>query len=261
MRSMWKGNMGCGLVGVQIKLYATTEAEKYDLHQVHKADGGQIKFRRFCSTEGVEVPYEDVAKGYITASGKTIILTDEDIDNLPLATMRDIQIDTFVPASDIDPLYYAGKSYFIEPEAASKRAYKLIMDAMVAKKKVAVARVVLRNREHIGLIRPTAGAHGRYLALHMLEWPEMIRSTYELRGLVGLDKVKLPARDKELALQLVDVMSGEFDGAKYTDTYTAALTNWLENKIEITPAQGVPATSDADLQAALIASVTKEKSA
>src|SRR5579862_9154736 len=140
MRSMWKGAISFGLVMIPVRLYAATEQKDISFRQVHRTDGGRIRFRRVCSICGEEVPYEDVAKGFELPTGEMIILTDEDMAELPLPTTRSIEVVHFTPAEQLDPILY-NRSYYVEPEASGARAYVLLRDSLEQSGKVAIAQV------------------------------------------------------------------------------------------------------------------------
>src|SRR6516225_4240633 len=117
MRSMWKGAISFGLVMIPVRLYAATEQKDISFRQVHREDGGRIRFRRFCSIDGDEIPYEDIAKGYELPTGEMVILTDEDMSDLPLPTTKAIEVLQFAPAEELDPILF-NRSYYVEPETA-----------------------------------------------------------------------------------------------------------------------------------------------
>ncbi len=116
MHSMWKGSISFGLVMIPVRLYAATEQKDISFRQVHREDGGRIRFRRFCSIDGDEIPYEDIAKGYELPTGEMVILTDEDMSDLPLPTTKAIEVLQFAPAEQLDPILF-NRSYYVEPEA------------------------------------------------------------------------------------------------------------------------------------------------
>jgi DNA end-binding protein Ku len=156
MRSMWKGAISFGLVTIPVKLYTATEQKDITFRQVHREDGGRIRFRRVCSVDGEEVPYEDIAKGYELPSGEIVVLTEDDLADLPLPTLRSIEVLYFTPEADIDPIL-ASRSYFVEPENSGARAYVLLRDAMERAGKVAVVQVALRQREALAALRSRDG--------------------------------------------------------------------------------------------------------
>src|SRR2546430_2544220 len=170
MRSMWKGAISFGLVMIPVKLYAATEQKDIAFRQVHRVDGGRIRFRRVCSIDGEEVPYSDVAKGYELPDGEMVVLTEEDMADLPLPTAHSIEVLHFSPADQLDPIMWE-RSYYTEPEPKGARAYALLRDALDRSGMVAVARVALRQRETLAVLRTREGV----LVLVTLLWPDEIR--------------------------------------------------------------------------------------
>src|SRR5215469_1680477 len=152
MRAMWKGAVSFGLVTIPIQLYAATENKNVTLHQVHEADGARIQYRRFCSAEDKEVPYAEIAKGYELDDGQMVILTNDDLADLPLSTSRTIDVLEFVDIEAIDPIYF-DRSYYLEPQKAAAKAYILLRDALHKSGHVAIAKVALRQRESLAVLR------------------------------------------------------------------------------------------------------------
>src|ERR1700745_350610 len=172
MRSMWKGAVSFGLVMIPVKLYAATETKDIAFRQVHREDGGRIRFRRFCTIDEQEVPYEDIAKGYELPGGEVVVLTEEDMAELPLPTTKNIEVVQFCPIEQLDPILL-NRSYYVEPEAAGARAYCLLRDALEQSGKIAIAQVALRQRESLAILRVRDGV----LVLETLLWPDEIRPT------------------------------------------------------------------------------------
>src|SRR6195952_5461645 len=166
MRSIWKGAISFGLVTIPVKLYSATEEKNVSFHQVHREDGGRIRYKRVCSVDGEEVSYGDIAKGYELSSGETVILTDEDFSDLPLSSSRTIDVLQFVPLEDVDPIYFA-KSYYLEPERTGTKPYVLRGDALEQSDKVAVVKVALRQREQLATLRVRDGV----FVLETMLWP------------------------------------------------------------------------------------------
>ncbi|HEX2804792.1 MAG TPA: Ku protein, partial [Kineosporiaceae bacterium] len=129
MRSMWKGAISFGLVTIPVKLYSATEEKDVSFHQVHREDGGRIRYRRVCSVDGEEVSYVDIAKGYELSTGETVVLTDDDFADLPLKTSKTIDVLQFVPLEQVDPIYF-NRSYYLEPDRAGTKPYVLLRDAL-----------------------------------------------------------------------------------------------------------------------------------
>ncbi len=170
MRAIWKGAVAFGLVNVPVKVYAATGENQVTLHQVHKADGGRIRYRKVCSIDGEEVAYEDIAKGYETDDGRMVVLTDEDLDELPLATEREIAVEEFVPAEQVDPIML-GKTYYLEPEKTAAKPYALLREALQQTDRMAVVKVALRQRETMAVLR----VRGKVICLQTLLWPDEVR--------------------------------------------------------------------------------------
>ena len=224
MRSMWKGAISFGLVMIPVKLYAATEQKDIAFRQVHRVDGGRIRFRRVCSIDGEEVPYEDVAKGYELPDGEMVVLTDEDLAELPLPTTRSIEVLHFLPEEQLDPILL-NRSYFVEPESAGARAYVLLRDSLERSGKVALAQVALRQRESLATLRSRDGV----LVLETLLWPDEVR----VPDFAFLDDdIEVRSQELQMAASLIDSMTVDFDPDEYHDSYREALQELVDAKIE-----------------------------
>lgn len=224
MRSMWKGAVSFGLVMIPVKLYAATETKDIAFRQVHGEDGGRIRFRRFCEIEDVEVPYEDVAKGFELPGGEIVILTEEDMAELPLPTTRSIEVVQFTPAEQLDPILF-NRSYYVEPEAAGARAYCLLRDALEESGKIAIAQVALRQRESLAILRVREGV----LVLETLLWPDEVR-TADFPFLD--DDIEVRPQELRMASSLIESMTVDFDPDEYHDSYREALAELVSAKTE-----------------------------
>ncbi len=224
MRSMWKGAISFGLVMIPVRLYAATEQKDIAFRQVHREDGGRIRFRRVCSIDGAEVPYEDVAKGYELPDGEMIVLTDEDMADLPLATSKSIEVMHFAPADQLDPILFS-RSYYVEPENTGIRAYALLRDALDRSGKIAIAQVALRQRESLATLRTRDGV----LVLETLLWPDEVRAA----DFAFLDDdVEVRSQELQMASSLIDSMTVDFNPDEYHDRYREALQELVEAKVE-----------------------------
>ncbi len=223
MHSMWKGAISFGLVMIPVRLYAATEQKDISFRQVHRADGGRIRFRRICSLDGEEVLYEDVAKGYELPTGEMVVLTDEDMADLPLPSTKSIEVIHFAPAEQLDPILF-NRSYYVEPETAGARAYVLLRDALEQSGRVAVAQVALRQRESLATLRVREGV----LVLDTMLWPDEVRE-----ALFPFLEQHVEVRPQELAMaaSLIDSMTVDFDPAAYHDGYREALVELVEAKV------------------------------
>jgi DNA end-binding protein Ku len=224
MRSMWKGAISFGLVMIPVKLYAATEQKDIAFRQVHREDGGRIRFRRVCSVDGSEVPYEEVAKGFELPGGEMVVLTDEDMADLPLATSKSIEVMHFTPADQLDPILF-NRSYYVEPETAGVRAYALLRDALERSGRIAIAQVALRQRESLATLRSKDGV----LVLETLLWPDEVRGAdFSFLG----DDVEVRSQELRMATSLIDSMTVDFDPDEYHDRYREALEELVEAKTE-----------------------------
>jgi DNA end-binding protein Ku len=224
MHSMWKGAVSFGLVMIPVKLYAATEQKDIAFRQVHRDDGGRIRFRRFCSIEDVEVPYEDVAKGYELPGGDIVILTEDDMAELPLPTTRSIEVVQFTPAEQLDPILL-NRSYYVEPEAAGVRAYCLLRDALEDSGKIAIAQVALRQRESLAILR----VRDDVLVLETLLWPDEVRAP----AFAFLDEdIEVRPQELRMAGSLIESMTVDFEPADYHDSYREALQELVNAKVE-----------------------------
>ena len=224
MRSMWKGAISFGLVMIPVKLYAATEQKDIAFRQVHREDGGRIRFRRVCSLDGAEVPYEDVAKGFELPGGEMVVLTDEDMADLPLASNKSIEVMHFTPADQLDPILF-NRSYYVEPEAAGVRAYALLRDALERSGRIAIAQVALRQRESLATLRTRDGV----LVLETLLWPDEVRGADF--GFLDED-VEVRTQELRMATSLIDSMTVDFDPGEYHDRYREALQELVTAKTE-----------------------------
>jgi DNA end-binding protein Ku len=256
VRSIWKGAISFGLVTIPVKLYSATEAKDVSFHQVRRSDGSRIKYKRVAATDGEEVAYGDIAKGYELSSGETVVLTDDDFKDLPLTTSRAIDVLQFVPLQDVDPIYFE-KSYYLEPDKAGTKPYVLLRDALEQSGRVAVVKIALRSRESLATLRVRDGV----FVLETMLWPDEVR-------VPDFDFLEedVEVRPQELAMagSLIETLSGEFDPTQYKDSYREALQAVIEAKVEgrevVQPAQDQPTSGTVvDLMAALRASVAAAK--
>src|SRR5215469_3324231 len=224
MRSMWKGAVSFGLVMIPVKLYTATETKDIAFRQVHREDGGRIRFRRFCTVDDQEVPYEEVAKGYELADGEIVILTEEDMAELPLPTTKSIEVVQFCPAEQLDPILF-NRSYFLEPEAAGARAFSLLREALEQSGKIAIAQVALRQRESLAILRARDGV----LVLETLLWPDEVRVPDF--GFLS-DNIEVRPQELRMAESLIESMTLDFDPDEYHDSYREALQELVAAKVE-----------------------------
>ena len=215
MRSIWKGAISFGLVTIPVKLYSATEQGDVAFHQVHREDGGRVRFKRVCTKCGKEIAYSDIAKGYELADGEIVVLTDEDFANLPLSSSRRIDVLLFAPMEQVDPIYFS-KTYYLEPDAQGTKPYVLLRDALENSGNVAVVKVALRQRESLATLRVREGV----FVLETMLWPNEVREA----DFSFLDEdVEVRPQELQMASSLIETMTGEFDPTEYKDAYKEAL--------------------------------------
>jgi DNA end-binding protein Ku len=253
-RALWTGAISFGLVNVPVKLVTAVRKKNVRFNQLHSKDGARIQQRRVCSTEGIEVPYEEVAKGYEVSPGRYVMLEADELDSLDPEATRTIDIETFVSLDDIDPLFY-DSSYYLEPGPHGEKAYRLLVEAMSTSSKVAIATFVLRNKEYLAALRPVGNA----LVLSTMNFADEIVPQSELDDLPG-SAVAANERELGMAQQLIDTLSGDFEPERYHDSYRERLLELIERKAQgqevvAAPVQQEEAAPVIDIMAALEASV------
>ena len=259
MRAIWKGAVSFGLVNVPVRLFAATQAHDIRFHQVHREDGGRIKMRRTCTVCNEEVPWDALAKGYESADGRQVVLTDEDLASLPIQTGREIEVVEFVPADQIDPLLY-DSSYYLEPEGRAAKPYQLLREALAATDRVAVVRVSLRQRETLALLR----VRDKAIVMQTLLWPDEVR---EAEFGVLAEDVEVKPAELAMATSLVESLAADFAPDGYEDSYAKAVSELVDAKLEgaaPAPVASVdqPANAEVvDLLTALQRSVERAKAA
>lgn len=252
MRSIWRGAVSFGLVSIGVKLYTATEDHDIRFNQVHAVDGGRIKYRRVCSIDGAEVEYAEIAKGYELPDGQLVVLTDEDFEELPLASRREIEVLQFVDQDEIDPIQYE-KTYYLEPDPSATRPYVLLRDALENAGRVAITKIAIRSRESLAALRVKDGV----MVLHTMRWPDEIRRP----DFAFLDEdVAVRPQELQMAEALIGSMTGAFDPTEFTDDYREAMAELLEAKQSGGEVQPLPETADSgaavvDLMSALRRSV------
>ena len=256
MRAIWKGAVSFGLVSVPVKLYAATESHDVSFRQVHAKDGGRIKYQRVCSLDGEEVAYADIAKGYETEDGEMVILTDDDMAELPSTSSREIAVEKFVPRDQIDPLLLE-KSYYLEPEGAGAKPYALLRQALLDADRMAVVTVALRQRTSIAVLR----VKDDVIVLQTMMWPDEIRTPD-----FSVEAGDVKPAEVKMAHMLVETLAGDFDATEFEDDYAGAVEALVKSKIEggeIKRTETSTKTSGevVDLLAALQKSVAAAKSA
>lgn len=255
MRSIWKGDLSFGLVNVPVKVYSATESHDRKSYQVDSSDGTRIRYRRVREGTDTEVDYGDIANAYESESGETVILTKEDLASLPVQKSPEISILEFVPAEQVDPIYF-DKPYYLEPSSKSPKAYVLLAKALEETDRLAIASFTLRNRTRVAALRVVDGV----MTLQTLLWPDEVRKPDF--GFLD-DDTEIRDQELQMAASLIESMASDYDPSEFEDTYQNELTKLIEAKSE--GGEAFPESDDedkdtedsdvADLLAALRASV------
>jgi len=257
VRAIWKGAVSFGLVNVPVRLYSATENHDVQFRQVHREDGGRIKYQRICSIDGEQVSYDDIAKGYETEDGQMVVLTDDDLADLPTRSSREIAVEKFVPTEQIDPMLL-DKSYYLEPDKTAAKPYALLRDALKAADRMAIVTVSIRARMTIAVLR----VRDDVIVMQTMLWPDEIRSP----DFASLGEVT-EAKPSELAManMLVESLAGDYQADDYEDDFKEAVDALVTAKLEGGEVKELPAAKETggevvDLLAALQRSVERAKS-
>ena len=237
MRAIWKGAVSFGLVNVPVRLFAATQENDIRFHQVHREDGGRIRYKRTCSICGEEVSYDEIAKGYETSDGQLVILTDEDLDTLPVASNHEIDVVEFVPAAQVDPILFA-RSYYLEPDARAAKPYALLREALIETDRMAIVKVALRQKETLAVLR----VRDKAILLQTMLWPDEVRQP---DFAILDDDVELRPQELKMAASLVESMASDFEPEEFTDSYRGAVAELIDAKLERGESAQLPGTEEA----------------
>jgi DNA end-binding protein Ku len=224
MRSFWSGAISFGLIYIPVKLYNASETNELSFNMLRRQDKSRIRYVRVSSETGEEVPNEDIVKGYEYSKGEFVVLEEEDFQKANVRKTQTIEIVTFVDASQVDYKLYE-KPYYLEPIKGAAKAYALLRDALARSGRVGVGRFVLRNREALGTIKP----EGEVIVLNQMRYVSELREPSELTlPPVG----ETPEKELDMAVNLIDTLSGEWHPDQYHDTYVEDLQRIIQAKIE-----------------------------
>ncbi|MDE3112409.1 MAG: Ku protein [Chloroflexota bacterium] len=257
-RSIWRGVLSFGMVAIPIRMYLATEStSKVSFHLLCPEHHTRIKNKRWCPEGDHEVAWGDVVRGYEYEKGSYVVMDDEDLEKLPLRSSKAIDISGFIEDSELPgPIYYQA-AYYLEPEKAAAKPYKLLQRTLEKTKRVAIAKFALRDRERLVSVRPLDGV----LLMNTLHWPDEIRSTEDLDL---PEDVSVSAKEVQMAETLVAAMATKFEPDEYKDEYKEAVEDIVKAKVEgkegLVEAPEVEAeTTVVDLMSALKASVERAK--
>lgn len=252
--TVWKGHLTFGLVSFPVKLYSAARGESISFNQLHKTDGSRIKQVIFCQAEDKAIPRSEIVKGYEYEKDHYVTLTDEELDSLPVSTAKAIEIERFVEAEEIDPIYFQ-KAYYLVPEGTGVKAYHLLREAMADDGKVALAKVAFRDKEHLATLR----LRDNVFVLETMFWPDEIRvPKFDVLD----ESVELRPQEIRMARSLIDSLTDAFQPEEFHDEYRAALEELVQKKVqgeEITYTEEAEPSKVVDLMEALKASVEAAK--
>ena len=227
-RAIWSGSISFGLLNVPVKLYSAVSRKNVSFRELREKDGSRIRHKRVAEADGEEVPYEDIVKGYEVAPEQYVVITRDELEEIDPKKTRAIEIQDFVDLDDIDPIYF-DHPYYLGPDKGAEKAYALLVKAMGDAKKVAVARFVLRNRENLAAIRPA----GNVLTMATMRFADEVVAPDELgEDVVPENGRKLDKREVEMAKQLIDSLTADFDPSKYHDEYREELLSLIDRKAQ-----------------------------
>ncbi|WP_031514374.1 Ku protein [Desulfofalx alkaliphila] len=255
MRPLWKGAVSFGLVYVPVKMYAATENKDIKFNYLHEKCKTPVKYRRFCPQCESEVPMEEIVKGYEYQKGRYVVINEEDFARLPGGTSKSIDILDFVNFSDIDPVFFE-KSYYLAPGDGGQKVYHLLKTAMEKTGKVAVAKVVVRTKPSLALLRVTANT----VMMSTMFYPDEVRQADNIPELNY--SVDLHENELKMAVNLISSLSSDFKPEKYTNEYRQALMEVIQAKVagdEVEVPKEANKEKIVDLMSALKASIDLAK--
>jgi DNA end-binding protein Ku len=258
-RAIWSGAISFGLVNIPVKLYSAVSRKTVRFHQIDAESGQRIRQQRVNPGSGEEVPYEQIVKGYEISPDRYVTITPEELEALEPQKTRTIDIEQFVDLEQIDPIYY-DHPYYLAPDKGAAKAYKLLLDAMQEADKVAIARVVIRSKENLVALRSYGGA----ITMETMLFPDEVTQPDSIEELAPVDgDVKTTKRELDMAKQLIESLSGDFDPDEYRDQYRERVLDLIERKAAgetITIEEPVAEKKEVpDLMAALEASIAASK--
>ncbi len=225
MRPIWRGHLAFGLVTIPMKLYTATDPKDIRFRLLHKTCLTPIQNKRYCSQHEQIVDWNDVARGFEYAKGKFVTLEEEDLERVPLETAGTVSITAFVNLGEIDPIFYE-KAYYLSPDEGGQKAFRLLHDAMGEMQRVAIGKVVIKEKEHLVAVRPHDGA----LVMNTLFYADEIRPVGEIPELPV--QTKIHPNEKKMAMELIQGLAAEFAPQEFQDEYRDALKKVIEAKIE-----------------------------
>jgi DNA end-binding protein Ku len=224
-RAIWSGTISFGLLNVPVKLYSAVSRKQIRFNELRESDSSRVRHKRVAESDGKEVPYEEIVRGYEISPDRYVIFSRDELEELNPAKTRAIEIQDFVDIEQIDPIYFESP-YYLGPADGAEKAYGLLVKAMESAGKAAIARFVLRNKEHLAAIRPMNGV----LTLTTMRFADEVVSPDELDDVLPDSSPRVEKREREMAEQLINSLSGDFQPDKYRDEYREQLLSLIEQK-------------------------------
>src|ERR1700741_1525034 len=224
MRALWKGNIGFGLVNIPVSLFPATRHEELKFHLLRRSDMSPINYKRIAEADGKEVPWAQIVKGYEYEDGKFVALKEEDFARVDVEATQTVDIINFVKIDEVDPLLFY-KPYYLEVQRGGDKAYVLLRDSLNESRRIAIAKVVIRSRQHLAAIKPQK----KGLILELMHFPEELLDTSEFKTPAAKSIRK---SELQMAKQLIESMSSKWEPSQYSDEYHEALEKMIEKKIE-----------------------------
>jgi DNA end-binding protein Ku len=259
-RSMWRGAIQFGLVTIPVKLYLATESGGIGFNLLHAKDLSRIQMKIYCPEDDEVIPRSETVRGYEWSKGKYVVVTEEDLESVPLKTVRSIEIEAFVDEDEAEEkgTRFVKQAYYLEPDEVGRKAFYLLKSVLNETGKTAICKIVLKDREQLAALSPFS----KTMLLTTLHWPDEIRSLEELN--LPEDEIDIKPTERKMAEQLVASMASEFDPSEERDEYREALMKVIEAKVageKPEPAKKSEPTKIGDLMAALEASVAQAREA
>ena len=252
-RAIWSGTIAFGMVSIPVRLYTATESHDVHFHLLHKADNVRLKNVRWCPKHEKAIPWDDTVRGFEYAKGKYLPISEDDLEHLPVKTIHTVEISDFVKLEEVDPIYF-DKAYYLAPEETGAKAFVLLREALKETGRAAVAKVAIRDKENLCLVRP----YEDVLSMETMLYANEIRSTED----IAVDGTKVSPKELQMAVSLIDNLSDSFDPERYEDEYQVALKKVIKAKVDGVPLPEVPEEKGAkvvDLMEALRASIEQTK--
>ena len=225
MHTVWKGSISFGLVNIPVKMFTATEDKDIRFKYIHKECNTPVKYKKMCPACNKEVQPQDIVKGYEYEPGKYVILTEEDFESIETKSEKAVEIMDFVKLEEVDPIYF-DKTYFLAPQETGGKAYTLLREALSGKERIAVAKITIRERESLAVIR----VYNNVLVLETIFYPDEVRDFKQVPGVP--ENLQTTKAELDMATQLIENLTSAFNPNKYTDTYRERLIERINAKVE-----------------------------